>query len=269
MFWLLYFALPVYAGAQVATRVGPKYGFLAGFATLVAVAVAVLIPQTALLYWLGGIVERRNKAAPTQPNAPAAAPPPKIKLPEQTGARARFRQLIVHDDEDGRQDATRLVYSLLVKVFAEHIDVEESNAGSDTSMVSADELAEGLDTPPPCSDEVLVVFRSHDRAWSGFQCGGDSFRFRHRALTDIGATLIHPAKGPGGCDFAFRFDVSHKAPASGAGGQPSIYDRSGYIGVFDLPFTANEQHARALVSAFAEVAHVLDAKYEISECMDV
>ncbi|CAJ0820868.1 hypothetical protein [Ralstonia flaminis] len=268
MFWLLYLALPVYAGASAASHIGPKHGFLAGLATLVAVMIAVLVPQTALLFWLSGIRERKNRTVPTQSDAPAAANPPRIKLPDQIGAQARFRQLIVYDDENGRQDATRLIYSLLEKQIAEHVDVEAGGEGSAASMVSASEMA-GLEVPPPRPDEVLVVLRSHDNAWSGFRCGGDSFRFQCRAITEIAATLIHPAKGPGGCDFAIRFATSRKASVSGIDGQPSIYDRSGYISAFDLPFSTDERHARALVSAFAEVAHMLDAKYEISECMDV
>lgn len=268
MLWLLYLALPIYAGAQAATRVSPKYGFLAGCAALIATMVAVLIPQTALLFWLGGILERRNKATLAQPGSPSAAKNPNIKLPDQVGARARFRQLMIHDDKTERQDATRLTYRRLAELIAKHVTVEEGHEGSDAAMVSTEELVAGLDTPTPCSDDVLVVFRSHDNAWSGFRCGSNSFRFRRGAVTRIEFTVLRPAKAGGGYDITFRFNASSRDLMPDIGVRPDIQNTHGHVDILGLPFDYSERNSHTLMSALTEIAHMLDAKFEMHEYMN-
>lgn len=258
----------MYAGAEVATRVGPKYGFLAGCAALIATMVAVLIPQTALLFWLGGILERRNKATLAQPGSPSAAQNPNIKLPDQVGARARFRQLMIHDDKTAHQDTTRLTYGLLAELIAKHVTVEEGHEGSDAAMVSTEELDAGLDTPTLCPNDVLVVFRSHDNAWSGFRCGSNSFRFRRGAVTRIEFTVLHPAKGGGGYEITFRFDAPDRDLTRDIGVRPDVQNTHGHVGVLGLPFDYSEQNSHTLLSALTEIAHMLDAKFEMREYMN-
>jgi hypothetical protein len=95
MFWVLYLALPVYAASHVA----PKRGFLAGLGVLIAVMIAVLVPQTAFLLWLSAVVDRRSKANPEKGPARTTVESANVPMPEKTGARARFRQLIVYQIE--------------------------------------------------------------------------------------------------------------------------------------------------------------------------
>lgn len=268
MLWLLYLALPIYAGAQAATRIGPKYGFLAGCAALIATMVAVLIPQTALLFWLGRILERRNKAALAQPGAPSAEKTPNIKVPDQIGARARFRQLMILDDKTERQDTTRLTYSLLAELIAKHVTVEEGHEGSDAAMVSTEELVAGLDIPTPCPDDVLVVFRSHDKAWTGFRCGSNSFRFRRGAVARIEFTVLRPAKGGGGYEITFRFDAPGRGLTRDIGVRPDVQNTHGHVDILGLPFDYSERNSHTLMSALTEIAHMLDAKFEFREYMN-
>ena len=248
MFWLLFLALPLYAGAKVATLVGPQHGFLAGLGVMVAVMVAVLIPQTALVFWLGGIAERRNKARGDALRSTAEIAQPIAQLPEHIGGRARFRPLALYGVDDARQDATRLVYDLLKDMVAKHVSVDVEHDDSDDSipMVSTSEVAEALEGSALSPKDALVVFRSHDLAWVGFRCGNDSFRFRHRAVTEVTCAMVHPAKGSGGFGLAFRF-----------GDAPDAY---GSIAYYELPFGYHVRHEGIFTSAVAEIAHMLEAK---------
>lgn len=248
MFWLLFLALPVCAGAKAATLVGPQHGFLAGLGALVAVMVAVLIPQTALVYWLGGIAERRNKARGDALRPAAAAPPPIVQLPERIGSHARFRALVLYGVDDARQDATRLVYDLLKDEVARHLSVEVEHDDSDAAlpMVSTSEVAEALEGSGLSPEDVLVIFRSHDLAWVGFRSGNDSFRFRHHAVTEVRCSVVHPAKGSGGFGFAFQFGDALRAHGS--------------IAYYELPFGYHARHEGVFTSAVTEIAHMLEAK---------
>lgn len=258
MFWLLYPTLPVYAGAHAASHVAPKHGFLAGLGVLIAVMIAVLVPQTAFLLWLSAVVDRRRKANPEKGPARTTVESANVPMPEKTGARARFRQLIVYGEENGRHAATRLVYDLLLKMVAEHQVVEQGHGETDTSMVSARELADDLAELQP--DDVLVVFRSHDNAWVGFRCGNDSFRFRHRAVGKVICTIIYPARGGGGYDITFEFRAPRNDRSSAA---------RGHIAQYELPFANEARHVSALTSAFGEIADMLDAKFVCQQYADV
>ncbi len=254
MFWFLFLALPVYAGAKAATLVGPQHGFLAGLGVMVAVMLAVLILQTALVYWLGAIAERWRKAHgdAVRPTA-ATAPPPIAQLPERNGGRARFRPLVLYGVDNRRQDATRLFYDLLKDMVARHASAEVEHDDSDAAlpMVSTSEVAEALEGSGLSPEGVLVVFRSHDLAWVGFRCGNDSFRFRHRAVTEVTCSVVHPAKGSGGFGLAFRFaSADRPADASGAYGS---------IAYYELPFGYHARHESVFASAVAEIAHMLEA----------
>ena len=248
MFWLLFLALPVYAGAKAATLVGPQHGFLAGLGVMVAVMVAVLIPQTALVYWLGVIAERWNRARGEAFPSTAETAQPIAQLPERIGGRARFRPSALYAVDDARQDGTRLVYGLLKDMVARHVSVEVEHDDSDTAlpMVSTSEVAEALEGSGLCPEDALVVFRSHDLAWVGFRCGNDSFRFRHRAVTEVTCSVVHPAKGSGGFGLAFRF-----------GDAPRAY---GSIAYYELPFGYHTRHEGVFTSAVTEIAHMLEAK---------
>jgi len=258
MFWLLYLVLPVYAGAQAASHVAPKHGLLAGLGALIAVMIAVLVPQTALLIWLSAVLDRRSKANPENERAGTAVESADVPMPEKTGARARFRQLIVYGEESGRQAATRLIYDLLLRMVAQHEVVEQDHGDAGTSMVSASEAADGLRQLPP--NDVLVVFRSHDKAWVGFKCGNDSFRFRHRAVAKVICTVIYPARGGGGYDITFEFRASRNDRSS---------DARGRIARYELPFANEAQHVNALTSAFGEIADMLGAKFMCQQYADV
>ena len=258
MFWLLYLALPLYAGAQAASHVASKHGFLAGLGVLIAVMIVVLVPQTALLIWLNTVLDRRSNANPGKEPPGTAVESANVPMPEKTGARARFRQLIVYGEENGRQAATRLVYGLLLKMVAQHEVVEQENGDAGTSMVSSSELADGLTRLP--SDDVLVVFRSHDKAWVGFRCGNDSFRFRHRAVGKVICTIIYPARGGGGYDITFEFRASRSD-------RPS--EHRGRIARYELPFAIEAQHVNALTSAFGQIADMLNAKFVCQQHADV
>ena len=248
MFWFLFLALPVCAGAKAATLVGPQHGFLAGLGALVAVMFAVLILQTALVYWLGGIAERWKKAHGDALRSTAETAPPIAQLPERIGARARFRPLALFGVDDALQDATRLLYDLLKDMVARHVSVEVEHDDSDAAlpMVSTSEVAEALEGSGLSPEGVLVVFRSHDLAWVGFRCGNDSFRFRHRAVTEVRCSVVHPAKGSGGFGFAFQF-----------GDAPRAY---GSIAYYELPFGYHTRHEGVFTSAVTEIAHMLEAK---------
>ncbi|WP_253760570.1 hypothetical protein [Ralstonia solanacearum] len=191
MFWMLYL-LPA---AFAASKVAPKHGFLAGIATLVA----VLAGQSMLLLGWAGWMERRRAAQP--PSADPVAPEPgplavatRGDAPVRTGERACFVPLNLCDGQSG-PDFARQLHDVLLKVIDTHVDVETATGDADAAMVSATELAAGLDAETTSPGDPLVVFRSHDRAWLGFRQGDDSFRFRHRAIDEGRVSYDPPGQG--------------------------------------------------------------------------
>lgn len=250
-------------------RTSARNTAFAGLATLIAVMVAVLIPQTALLFWLGGIAERRNKAAPPQADSCVATKYPKNKTPDEIGTRARFRPLVIldatHSEESERRTAVQLLYRTLLHKIAQFVDVEEGGDGSDASMVSTRELADSMTGSATPSDEILVVFRSLDNTWVGFRCGDDSFRFRHRIVTKIASTVTYPARGDGGCGFLIYFNVLRKNLPPDLDIRRKDCYMIASIGRGDMTFFSGQNHVSALTMAFTEIARMLKAKREYSE----
>ncbi|OJA57768.1 hypothetical protein BGV68_07460 [Burkholderia ubonensis] len=101
---------------------------------------------------------------------------------------AQFKRLAVPGD-------TRRLFNELRHVIEQYVDVD---AGTDGSAASTTD-----------DDDTLVVFRTRDRAWSGLRCGGDSFRFRHGAITTLGIFAIDSVREPGtgSCQGLLWFDV--------------------------------------------------------------
>ncbi|KVP52496.1 hypothetical protein WJ91_27320 [Burkholderia ubonensis] len=90
----------------------------------------------------------------------------------------------------------RRLFNELRHVIEQYVDVD---AGTDGSAASTTD-----------DDDALVVFRTRDRAWSGLRCGGDSFRFRHGAITTLGIFAIDSVREPGtgSCQGLLWFDVA-------------------------------------------------------------
>ncbi|KVC96785.1 hypothetical protein [Burkholderia ubonensis] len=101
---------------------------------------------------------------------------------------AQFKRLAV-------PDGARRLFNELQRVIEQYVDVD---AGTDGSAASTTD-----------DDDALVVFRTRDRAWSGLRCGGDSFRFRHGAITTLGIFAIDSVREPGtgSCQGLLWFDV--------------------------------------------------------------
>ncbi|KVZ53263.1 hypothetical protein WL18_29115 [Burkholderia ubonensis] len=101
---------------------------------------------------------------------------------------AQFKRLAVPGD-------ARRLFSELQRVIEQYVDVD---AGTDGPAASTTD-----------DDDALVVFRTRDRAWSGLRCGGDSFRFRHGAITTLGIFAIDSVREPGtgSCQGLLWFDV--------------------------------------------------------------
>lgn len=224
----------------------------------------MLAAQTVCLSWLANRVGSRAASDGAASDRGASGPPPRPEAPVQVGERARFKQLLVFEAGDAQRDDTaRQVYDELLKAIARQVDVEAGADGSDVAMVPSGELAAGNNAAVAGADEAIVVFRSHDDAWAGFRFGGNSFRFRHGAMTEVWLTVMHPAKGGGGYDVTLSFDVPRKAVPRGA--DDPIY-ASG-----DCHFWQeySDSHSRGLAYVFREIAHMLDAKFRVDEFMNV
>ncbi|WP_412024763.1 hypothetical protein [Burkholderia cepacia] len=246
-----FFLLYVLPAAYAASKVGPHYGFLAGFATLAA----VLATQTALLTWGAAWVKRRRAAA-----APPAAIVP-VDIPEaepddepdvrlRYGEHARFKQLVLVAD-DTRLDVTRRFYDELKRGIESFVEIDAGRDGSGAAMVSAAELAP--------ADDTLTVFVSNDGAWSGFRVGDDGFRFRHGAITRLQLTLVMPLRWVGGYMVTLWFDVPNRERAA---------EYVSHSTLFDLDLEHSDRRSRALTHACREIAEVLDAAFDVSEASD-
>lgn len=258
--WVVFCVLPaVYA----ASKVGPHYGSLASWATLVG----VLATQTALLMWVVDRVTRRlglaGQADATAPSdslddEPVDGPDDTPDVPLRYGAHARFKQLVLTADVE-RSEVTRRFYDKAKQAIEAYVDVETGRDGSGAAMVSADDLAaaDGLPAAPP--DETLTVFVSNDGAWSGFRVGDDSFRFRHGAITRLRLTHVMPVRWSGDYMVTFWFDVPKREHRT---------DYDAYSTGFDLGVNRASRHSRSLNQAFRQIASVLDVPFDIDETGD-
>ncbi|PZX27867.1 conserved hypothetical protein; putative exported protein [Cupriavidus phytorum] len=249
MFWLCYL-LPA---AIAASKVWSDYGALAGLATLVAVPAV----QTVLLFWLA---DRTNGTLATAPANETLRQ--RLEVPLQVGEKARFKRLFLTDEAEGRREGTRRLYEDLLATIGQYLDVESGGEGSDAAMVSCMDLADQHDATTPAGDS-LVVFRSRDRAWSGFRFDDDSFRFPYWSISTIRFTEILPAKGGGyyAVTLEFKVPARNRPPGTSAGAWRS----SG----FELLFDYSASRSDAVTAAFVEIAGILGAKYEYQSYMNV
>ncbi|ORT89316.1 hypothetical protein B7G54_03990 [Burkholderia puraquae] len=258
--------LYVLPAAYAASKVGPHYGFLAGCATMAA----VLATQTALLTWgtawvkrRRGFVERPETIAPPAPadsldDEPVDEPDTAPDVPLQYGEHARFKQLVLIADA-ARPGVTRCFYDKAKRTIEAYVDVETGRDGSGAAMVSTAELApvDSLSAAPP--DDTLTVSVSNDGAWAGFRVGGDSFRFRHGAITRLQLTQVMPVRWKGGYMVTFWFDVPNCRSAA---------DYESYSTWFDLGVDHSGRRSRALTHACREIASVLDVAFDVDEAPD-
>ncbi|RQR56248.1 hypothetical protein DIE19_23260 [Burkholderia sp. Bp9126] len=133
--------------------------------------------------------------------------------------------------------------------------------------VEVDAEAEGSTAATPGDGDALVVFRSHDRAWSGFRCGGDSFRFRHGAILTVGIFAIDSVRAPGtgSCQGVLWFDVkptNMPAEVNGPYMKRTFFALGPDCGDSLEPM---REWARVL----EEIATVLDAKFDVAAYSDV
>ncbi|VWB31904.1 hypothetical protein BAR24066_01366 [Burkholderia arboris] len=264
---LVLYLLPA---AYAASKIGPHYGFLAGCATMAA----VLAAQTALLTWSVGWLERRRgggvqpePAAPAAPGDDAGAEPDdesadelgdEPDVPLQYGEHARFKQLVLVDDE-ARCGITRRFYDGLKGKIEAFVEVESGRGGSDAAMVSAAELAASGHMLATSTDDTLTVFASNDGAWSGFRAGDDWFRFRHGAITKFQLDLVMPVRWAGGYMVSLTFDVPKRGKAD---------DYVSHWTSLNLDLEHARRRSRTLTRACREIASLLDAAFDVSESSD-
>ncbi|MBN3821074.1 hypothetical protein G3N57_33075 [Paraburkholderia sp. Se-20369] len=116
-------------------------------------------------------------------------------------------------------------------------------------------------------DTELVVFRAHDRAWSGFRCGADSFRFRHGAILTVGIFAIDSVREPGtgSCQGVLWFDAKPRnLPAE-------VNDPYMKRTLFALGPGCRDSLApmREWARVLEEIATVLEAKFDLAVYQDV
>lgn len=253
----------VLPAVYAASKVGPHYGSLAGWATLVG----VLATQTALLMRVADWVTRRlggdgqpDATAPSDSpdDEPADEPDDVPDVPLRYGEQARFKQLVLIADTE-RPDVTRRFYDKAKRAIEAYVDVETGRDGSGAAMVSTADLApaDGLPAAPP--DETLIVFVSNDGAWSGFRVGDDSFRFRHGAMTRLRFTHVMPVRWNGDYMVTFWFDVPKREHAS---------DFNAHSTGFDIGVSRAGRRSRTLTHACREIASVLGVAFDVDEVGD-
>ncbi|WP_176045133.1 hypothetical protein [Burkholderia sp. BCC1644] len=260
---LVLYVLPA---AYAASKVGPHYGFLAGCATMAA----VLAAQTTLLTWGTAWVKRRRggagQAGTAAPAVPADSPDDEPDddagdapdVPLRYGEHARFKQLVLIAD-NAQPDVARYFYDNAKRTIEAFVDVETGRDDSGALMVSMAELAAEGGVPAAPPDQTLTVFVSNDGAWSGFRVGGDSFRFRHGAITKLRLTQVIPIRWKGGYTVSLWFDVPKRKSAA---------DYVSYSTWFDLAVEYSGRRSRALTHACREIASVLDVAFDVDETSD-
>ncbi|QVN22071.1 hypothetical protein [Burkholderia pyrrocinia] len=260
--WFFY-ALFAFPAAYAASKVGPHYGFLAGFVTLAA----VMATQAALLGWVVARVTGQSAAAQPAAATPSADGPeaepddepgdePEVRL--RYGEHARFKQVVLIAD-DARPDVTHRLYDRLKRAIEAFVDVETGRGGSGAEMVSAAELApaDGESAAPPA--DTLTMFVSNDGTWSGFRVGDDCFRFRHGAITRLQLTHVMPLRWKGDYMVTLWFDVPKRKQTA---------EYVSHSTWFDLDLEHSDRRSRTLTHACREIASVLDAAFDVSEASD-
>ncbi|MFA8326561.1 hypothetical protein ACEPT7_11825 [Burkholderia ubonensis] len=159
---------------------------------------------------------------------------------------AQFKSLTV-------PGGARHLFDELRHVIEQYVHVDAGTDGS-TATATGD-------------DDALVVFRSPDRAWSGLRCGGDSFRFRHGAITTLGIFAIDSIRKPGtgSCQGLLWFDVKPRNQP------PEVNDpymkRAFFALGPDCRDSLEPMHAWAPV--LEEIATMLGAKFDVVVHSDV
>ncbi|KVD66423.1 hypothetical protein [Burkholderia ubonensis] len=159
---------------------------------------------------------------------------------------AQFKRLAVPGD-------ARHLFNELRHVIEQYVDVD---AGTDGSAASTTD-----------DDDALVVFRTRDRAWSGLRCGGDSFRFRHGAITTLGIFAIDSVREPGtgSCQGLLWFDVKPRnMPAE-------VNDPYVKRAFFELGPDCRDslEPMRAWAPALEAIATMVGAKFDVVVHSDV
>ncbi|KVA75704.1 hypothetical protein WL04_02840 [Burkholderia ubonensis] len=147
----------------------------------------------------------------------------------------------------------RHLFNELRHVIEQYVDVD---AGTDGSAASTTD-----------DDDALVVFRTRDRAWSGLRCGGDSFRFRHGAITTLGIFAIDSVREPGtgSCQGLLWFDV---APRNMPAEVNDPYVKRAF---FELGPDCRDslEPMRAWAPALEAIATMVGAKFDVVVHSDV
>ncbi|KWC58679.1 hypothetical protein [Burkholderia ubonensis] len=147
----------------------------------------------------------------------------------------------------------RRLFNELRHVIEQYVDVD---AGTDGSAASTTD-----------DDDALVVFRTRDRAWSGLRCGGDSFRFRHGAITTLGIFAIDSVREPGtgSCQGLLWFDV---APRNMPAEVNDPYVKRAF---FELGPDCRDslEPMRAWAPALEAIATMVGAKFDVVVHSDV
>ncbi|KWE74543.1 hypothetical protein WL77_00445 [Burkholderia ubonensis] len=146
----------------------------------------------------------------------------------------------------------RHLFNELRRVIEQYADVDAGTG--DSTAATAD-------------DGALVVFRSRDRAWSGLRCGGDSFRFRHGAITTLGIFAIDSIREPGtgSCQGLLWFDAKPRnMPAE-------VNDPYMKRAFFALGPDCRDslEPMRAWAPVLESIATMLDAKFDVVVHSDV
>ncbi|KWE48589.1 hypothetical protein WL76_00550 [Burkholderia ubonensis] len=158
---------------------------------------------------------------------------------------AQLKRLAVPGD-------ARHLFNELRRVIEQYADVDAGTG--DSTAATAD-------------DDALVVFRSRDRAWSGLRCGGDSFRFRHGAITTLGIFAIDSIREPGtgSCQGLLWFDAKPRnMPAE-------VNDPYMKRAFFALGPDCRDslEPMRAWAPVLEAIATTLDAKFDVVVHSDV
>lgn len=133
--------------------------------------------------------------------------------------------------------------------------------------VEVDAGADGSAAATTGDGDALVVFRSHDRAWAGFRCGGDSFRFRHGAILTVGLFAIDSVRAPGtgSCRGVLWFDVKPRNMPADVN-EPYMKRTSFALG----PDGGDSlEPMREWARVLEGIATVLDAKFDVAVHSDV
>ncbi|KVU30729.1 hypothetical protein [Burkholderia ubonensis] len=159
---------------------------------------------------------------------------------------AQFKRLAV-------PGGARRLFNELRHVIEQYVDVD---AGTDGSAASTTD-----------DDDALVVFRTRDRAWSGLRCGGDSFRFRHGAITTLGIFAIDSIREPGtgSCQGLLWFEVKPRnMPAE-------VNDPYVKRAFFELGPDCRDslEPMRAWAPALEAIATMVGAKFDVVVHSDV